>query len=86
MERHSPATKYAWMGIGLFVLVYDFYAPETLSGGVDYAIEASPVTRAAALGGIALTALHLANLIPKPEKYDPFTRLPRKLNRLGHDS
>lgn len=53
------------------VATYDILCPqnETLSEGVDRAME-HPVGRVLALGGIALTALHLANVLPKP--LDPF--------------
>lgn len=77
MERPHHSTKYAWAAIGSFVLAWDVLAPETLSHGVDRALEHSPVARAAALGGIAITAAHLANLLP--EQIDPFTRIPRRL-------
>jgi len=78
MERPHNSTKFGWLAIGGFVLAWDVLAPETLSHGVDRALEHSPVGRAAALGGIAITAAHLANLLP--ERIDPFTRIPRRLS------
>lgn len=66
----SPSAK-AWIGVGVGVAAYDALCPkgETLSEGVDKALERGRFTRYAALGGIAIVAAHLANLLP--EKYDP---------------
>lgn len=71
MRELSPSTK-AWIGIGASVAAYDILCPkgETLSEGVDRALERGKFTRVAALGGIAIVAAHLANVLP--EKYDPF--------------
>lgn len=67
-----PATK-AWIGLGAYVAGYDILAPkgETLSEGVDRALE-HPTLRYAAIVGIGVTAAHLVNVLP--EKYDPFHR------------
>lgn len=66
-----PSTK-AWIGIGAGVAAYDILSPkgETLSEGVDRALERGKFSRYATLGAIAITAAHLANVLP--EKYDPF--------------
>lgn len=70
MERPRPATL-AWIGLGLGVAAYDALCPrgETLSEGVDRALE-HRTGRYLALGGIAVTAAHLANYLP--ERFDPF--------------
>lgn len=67
----KPSTA-AWIGIGAGVAAYEAFCPkgETLSEGVDRALEYNRFTRYAALGAIAITAAHLANVIP--QKYDPF--------------
>lgn len=69
MKELSPSAK-AWIGLGVYVAGYDVLAPkgETLSEGVDRALE-KRFTRALAIGGTALVASHLLNLIP--EKVDP---------------
>lgn len=66
----SPSSK-AWLALGAGVAAWDILCPpgETLSEGVDRALE-HPVYRAVALGGIAVTAAHLANLLP--DRIDPF--------------
>lgn len=66
------ASTGAWVGLGLSVAAWDCLAPkgQTLSEGIDRGLEHSPLRRAAILTGIAVTALHLANVLP--EKYDPF--------------
>lgn len=71
MERIRPSTA-AWIALGIGVAAFDVLAPdgETLSEGVDRALEHSPTRRVLALGGIAVTAAHLANLLP--QKIDPF--------------
>lgn len=69
MDKLRPSTK-AWLGLGAYVALYDIFAPqgETLSEGMDRALEHNKC-RYIALGGIAVTAAHLANVIP--QKYDP---------------
>jgi hypothetical protein len=66
-----PSTK-AWLGLGAGVAVYEVLCPEgeLMSEAVDRALEGRPFVRAATLGGIAITACHLANLIP--QSVDPF--------------
>lgn len=66
-----PSTK-AWGVLVAGVAAYDVLSPrgETLSEGIDGALEGSPYKRAATLGAIAITALHLSNALP--ERYDPF--------------
>lgn len=66
--KPEPA-KYAWVAIGASVLAYDLLCPEgqTLSEGVDKALEKHPVATTLAIG---VTALHLLNRLPA--KLDPF--------------
>ena len=73
MERPKPSTL-AWTGLAVGVAAYDFLCPpgETLSEGVDRALE-TRVGRVLALGGIAIVASHLANMLP--ERYDPLHQL-----------
>lgn len=72
MERREHAGTYGWAALALGVLVFDRYAPETLSHAVDRALE-RPHGRYAAIGGIVITAAHLLNIIP--DQYDPFVRI-----------
>lgn len=73
MERsESHVGTLGWVGLAAGVVLFDRYAPETLSHAVDRALE-RPVGRYAAIGAVAITAAHLLNLIP--ENYDPFCRL-----------
>lgn len=75
MERPRPSTL-AWGAIGAGVLAYEVLCPkgETLSERLDSPLE-KPMKRAAIMTAIGVTALHLSNMIPNPQKYDPFTRL-----------
>lgn len=59
------AGKYAWCALGLGILVYDVFCPEsqTLSETVDRALESH---RKATIASIGVTALHLANVLPPP--------------------
>lgn len=72
MERPRPASV-AWGVLAAGVVAYDVLCPpgETLSEGVDRALERQR-GKWLALGGIAITAAHLANMIP--EQVDPFHR------------
>ena len=81
MEAPKPATV-AWAALASGIAVYEVMCPrgETLSEGVDRALE-RPYGRIAALGGIAVTAAHLANLIP--QRYDPFSRILRFKDNMG---
>ena len=88
MERPKPSSI-AWGTLAAGVIAYDVLCPkgETLSEAVDSALE-HPIKRIAALGGIAITACHLANLLP--QQIDPFHQalrlLPReKLSKIGLD-
>lgn len=69
VEKPSPAAI-AWGVLGVGVIGYDAFCPkgETLSEGVDRALE-SERGKYLALGAIAITAAHLANLLP--ERFDP---------------
>lgn len=76
MERPRPSTV-AWGVLAAGVAVYDTLCPqgETLSEGVDRALEHDR-GKVAALGMIALTAAHLANVLP--QKVDPFHQLTKR--------
>lgn len=78
MERPKPSTL-AWCGLVAGVAAYDILCPqgETMSEGVDRALE-HPTKKIAALGAIAITAAHLANLIP--QQVDPFHHLTKWKN------
>lgn len=64
----------AWAVMATGILAYELVAPpgELLSEGVDRALERSSLAKAATLGAIGCTALHLANVLP--ERIDPFKR------------
>lgn len=66
--RHSTR---AWAALGIGVIGYDLLCPpgETLSEGVDRALETRKVLTMAAIG---VTALHLANVLHP--SVDPFTQ------------
>lgn len=72
MERPRPSTL-AWVGLATGVAAYDALCPqgETMSEAVDRALE-TRTGRVLALGAIAVTSCHLANILP--ERYDPFHR------------
>ena len=69
MEWPRPAIV-AWGVLIGGVALYDGLCPygETLSEEADRALE-RPVGKYLALGAIAITALHLSNIIP--QQYDP---------------
>lgn len=79
MEKPSPA-KAAWIGLGVGVSVYEMLCPEgqTLSEEVDRVLE-NPRVRYLVLGAIAVTAAHLANVLP--EQVDPFEQVLSKARR-----
>lgn len=62
----------AWAVLAAGIALYDLTCPngQMLSEGVDRALERGPAAKAATLGLIGITALHLANAIP--ERYDIF--------------
>lgn len=68
--RPELTAKRMWGAIGASVLAYELACPENelLSEGVDRALDSrySTVVRV----GVAVTALHLVNLLP--ERIDPF--------------
>lgn len=70
MREHLTARR-GWIGLGLGIAAFELACPagETLSEGVDRALE-HPTLRYAAVAGIGITAAHLLNLIP--QEYDPF--------------
>jgi len=63
--------------IGAFALWWDATREDTLSNGVDRALE-NPYTRYLAIGAVALTALHLVNVLP--QKADPYHYIAKGLN------
>ena len=66
----------AWAALTVGVAFYEYCAPEgeLMSQAVDRALE-KPLGRYLALGAIAITAAHLANILP--EQYDPIHQLGR---------
>lgn len=70
MERPKPSTV-AWGTLAAGVAAYDLFCPpgETMSEAVDRALE-HPAKKILALGAIALTSAHLANMLP--QRVDPF--------------
>jgi hypothetical protein len=70
-----------WGAIGASVVAYDLLCKpgETLSDSADTAIESHPLLTRLAIGA---TALHLANLIPKPDKLDPIHIAFKKIKKL----
>lgn len=78
--RPELTAKRAWAGIGLLIGAYELACPagETLSEGIDKALEAR---RALTVAAIGVTAAHLCNVLPA--SIDPFTQGLRLLK--GHD-
>lgn len=70
MNRLARPSTYAWTGILASVTAYELTCPqgETLSERLDPLLESR--SRYLVIGGIAVTAAHLMNLIP--ERIDPF--------------
>ncbi|MEO5499453.1 MAG: hypothetical protein ABIR46_03065 [Candidatus Saccharimonadales bacterium] len=66
-----PSTR-MWAAVGVGITAYEVMCPhgETLSERVDDVLEGSPYKRAVTLGAIAITALHLSNVLP--EVVDPY--------------
>lgn len=71
-NKHS---KVAWAGLVAGVAAYDIFCPagETLSEGVDRGLESK--YKLAIQAGIAVTALHLVNVLPPA--IDPLHQLTR---------
>lgn len=76
-KEYVPA-KAVWLGIGAIVLAHDVLCRDgdTLSEAVDSALESH---KAITLGAIAITAMHLANLLP--EKIDPIHQFAELVKR-----
>lgn len=73
MERRddSHLGKYGWLGLACFVAAWDMYAPQSLTSAFrEAATSEHYLIRAAALGGLAVTAAHLLDVLP--HEYDPF--------------
>jgi hypothetical protein len=68
----NNAARNGWIILGLGVAAYDYLAPphQTLSEGVDRALDKHPVLTSLAIGTVAL---HLLNILP-PE-YDPIHKI-----------
>lgn len=68
MERRddSHCGTLGWAVLIGGVILWDYFAPETLSGAVDRALEKH---RALTIGAIAVTGAHLLNILP--EQADP---------------
>lgn len=62
--------EHGWLTIGAFVITWDILAQETLSSAFSRGLEHH---RAAILGGMVITCLHLLDLLPDP--IDPFSQL-----------
>lgn len=79
MERPRPSTL-AWGALGAAVTAYELLCPpgETLSERLDPLLE-KPATRAAVIGMVGVTALHLCNALPKG--VDPYYQLTRLKER-----
>lgn len=73
MERNEGHSgTYGWAAIGLFVLAFDYLSEESLTHAFHRGIE-NPRSRAFVLGTLAVTSLHLLDLIPhSPVELDPF--------------
>ena len=80
MERPKPATI-AWAATLGGIALYEWRCPEgeTLSEGVDRALE-NRKYKSIVIGGIAITALHLLNVLPN--EVDPFHQV-FKLKKFG---
>lgn len=70
MREHLTARN-GWLAMGVGIAAFEIACPkgETLSEGVDRALE-HPRLRYMAIGAVALTAAHLLNVLP--EDKDPF--------------
>lgn len=67
--RPELSAKRAWVGLGLLISAYELACPvgETLSEGIDAALERH---RSLTIAAIGVTALHLLNVLPA--RVDPF--------------
>ena len=73
MERPRPSTV-AWGVLAGGVAAYDYFCPtgETMSERMDDWLD-KPISRAVAVGAVAVTSAHLLNYLP--QRVDPFHRL-----------
>lgn len=78
LYQEVGTAKRAWLAIGAGVLAHEMLCGqgELLSEGVDRAIEKH---KALTVGAIAVTALHLANLLP--ESIDPIHQISEGVRR-----
>ena len=74
--KAEKAAGIAWVGLIVSVAAYDYYAPDgqTLSEGVDRALQKHPLATTAAIG---MTAMHLMNIFEhlNIEHLDPIHQL-----------
>ena len=76
--KHAPSAEKAWMCLIGAVSLYDITCPkgETLSEGVDRALDKHRIITTTAIG---ITALHLLNVLP--DKLDPFKQVTELIKR-----
>lgn len=81
MRKPRPS-EIAWGTLAAGIAVYDYLSPdgETLSEQCDRWIE-KPLGRAALVACVGTVALHLVNMIPNPDRYDPLHRLTKRRKR-----
>lgn len=77
VAKYYPS-ELAWGVLAASIITYDVLCPngQTLSEGVDRALESHKVLTLAAIG---VTALHLANLLP--DSIDPFSHIVKKVKK-----
>lgn len=80
--KAEKAAGMAWVGLIASVAAYDYYAPpgQTLSEGVDRALDKHPLLTTAAIG---MTAMHLLNIYEhlNIEHLDPIHQLANMARR-----
>jgi hypothetical protein len=64
-----------WVGVGLTVLAFDYFSPETLSHAFKRGLS-NPNSRPFIVGALAITAAHLCGVLPV--QVDPFAQLERR--------
>lgn len=76
-QNKSTNAAWGWAALAGGVVAWDMFAPETLSEGVDRALEHNkPLTYAA----VGTTALHLLNMLP--ESIDPIHQFGKRARSL----
>lgn len=69
LETASKVGTLGWLGLALYVGVWDKLAPETLTSAYKRGKE-HPIMKPLVIGGLGVTALHLLEAIPR--ECDPF--------------